>query len=318
MFLVQAFVESGVILLKSNAEFVGWCRAKLRSVKQKFRCCRRPIELLFNSDSAKTAKACRQHVITHKRKILTNLAQESHNQWNTDYHLANDTTDSVAERFKEEKGDKFNIAVPFDELHHLWRNKQIVCQAEHLLQLRPIVDDTENVLSMPYEELVTLCASKIHDVWMVNESWRKDQGTDLHLFVPFNELDAIEQEKDSDMARMVMPILWSLDNKSDSLEKVKLVFSNRQSVDENGVDVAAETRELAQDVQVELAMTLKIYLMVMSFGMCTTELMSFGRLWHLGTLFPCSRCLSQLRSFSRCSLGLAVTSQHLNTWIQMD
>ena len=151
------------------------------------------------------------YILTHKSKTLTNLAQESHNQWNADYHLANDTTESIAERFKEESGERFNIAVPFDELHPLWRNKQIAGQAEYLLQLRPVVDDTENVLRMPYEELVTILANKIHDVWMTNQAWRKDQGIDLHLFVPFNELDAVEQKKDLDMARIVMPILWNLD-----------------------------------------------------------------------------------------------------------
>jgi len=60
--------------------------------------------------------------------------------------------------------------------------------------------------------------------------------------------------------------LWSLDSKSNSLEEDNLAFSNRQL---NG-DVATETKELAQEVQVELAMTLKIYLMVMPLGMRIT------------------------------------------------
>ena len=267
MFLVQAFVESGIILLKSNAKFMDWCRAKILLVKQKLACCRRkPNEVLSNSGSANAKKVRRRHILTHKSKILTNLAQESHNQWNADYHLANDTTESIAERFKEESGERFNIAVPFDELHPLWRNKQIAGQAEYLLQLRPVVDDTENVLRMPYEELVTILANKIHDVWMTNQAWRKDQGIDLHLFVPFNELDAVEQKKDLDMARIIMPILWSLDSKSDSVEEDNLAFSNRHW-DGN---VATETKLLAQEVQVELAMTLKIYLMVMPLGMRIT------------------------------------------------
>jgi len=40
---------------------------------------------------------------------------------------------------------------------------------------------------------------------------RKDQGIDVQLFVPFKELDAVEQKKDLDMARITMPILWNLD-----------------------------------------------------------------------------------------------------------
>ena len=276
LFLVQAFAESGIILLKSNDKLIDWCGAKLLLVKQNLACCcRSPIEVPSNSGSANSEEARRRHtlahVLTHKTQILTNLAQQSHNQWNADYHLANDTTESIAECFKEENGEEINIAVPFDELHPLRRNKQIAGQAEYLLQLRPMMDDAENVLGMPDEELVTILATKIHDVWMTNEAWCKDQGSDLHLFVPFNELDAVEQKKDLDMARIIMPILWSLDSKSDSLEEDNLAFSNRHW---NGS--ATETKVLAQAVQVELAMTLKIYLMVMPLGMCITR---FNIIW---------------------------------------
>lgn len=178
---------------------------------------RDPENIPIKSNSGGNCHADEAESGSRMGQVILNLASSTHNQWNAEFHVHNDTEDAAAERIKEVHGQKFNIAVPWEHLHPLWQSKQVAAQREYLQQLKPMVDEIEHVLSLAYEDLVTSVAVKCHILWMKNESWRKDAGQDLELFVPFSELDEVEQEKDKSIARLLIPVLWNMDLATESL-----------------------------------------------------------------------------------------------------
>jgi hypothetical protein len=108
----------------------------------------------------------------------------------------------VFERDPESDKRLVNTNVPYNELSPSWQDANSGA-AEFVVDA--LVDGTENGEDVANEQFVQQLASMIHDKWMEDNSW--DRENKPELFVPYTELDPDEQKKDADQVRIALGAL---------------------------------------------------------------------------------------------------------------
>ncbi|MEI6237238.1 MAG: hypothetical protein WCP03_01385 [Candidatus Saccharibacteria bacterium] len=114
---------------------------------------------------------------------------------------------------QEEKGVVFDIDpesdkrlvntnVPYEELSPSWQGANSGA-AEFVVDA--LVEGTEHGEDIADEEFIQKLASMIHDKWMEDNAW--DRENNPQLFVPYEELEPKEQKKDADQVRIALAAL---------------------------------------------------------------------------------------------------------------
>jgi hypothetical protein len=90
----------------------------------------------------------------------------------------------------EAEGASFDIRVPWEDLHLIWRRKQTATAAAY-------ADAIEGVAGTDEEA----AAGIVHDVWMLQHP--EAMATSPHLFRPYAQLEEAEKEKDRAVVRLL-------------------------------------------------------------------------------------------------------------------
>lgn len=109
------------------------------------------------------------------------LARAHHTAW-----LAQ--TQDQGPRMVEAEGASFDIRVPWENLHPVWRRKQAAAQQVYVDAIEGIADEET-------------AAGIVHDVWMLQHP--DAMATRPHLFRPYAQLEEAEKEKDRQIVRLL-------------------------------------------------------------------------------------------------------------------
>jgi hypothetical protein len=123
-------------------------------------------------------------VTTSQISAATTMAEQGHRDWLVGYIKDGE----CPPREKTIGESSFNIAVPWEHLHYVWKQKQIEIYLKYALAFDPSADIEEQ-------------AASVHTVWMSLNSWQVE--TSPQLFVPYPELSDEEKEKDRIVARLL-------------------------------------------------------------------------------------------------------------------
>jgi len=114
-------------------------------------------------------------------QAVERLASAEHATW-----LANFQREHGPEATRE-KPRHGNIAVSWECLSQSWRDEQMRVFEVYVAKVSPLLERA---------------ASQVHEQWMDDNEWRREQ--DPHLFVPYEELPEEQKEKDRDVLRTLL------------------------------------------------------------------------------------------------------------------
>ena len=105
----------------------------------------------------------------------------------------------------DDKGNKLiNTNVAYEDLPPSWKNANIGA-ANFVVD--NIVEDSKTGKDVVNDDYIEGLSSRIHDQWMEDNSWQKDQTPEL--FVPYDDLPESEKAKDRDHVLLALDALTS-------------------------------------------------------------------------------------------------------------
>lgn len=129
------------------------------------------------------------------------LAAMNHSKWLRARLLdAMQKGGEMAPREKTLSGKTFDIAVNWERLHPLWKSQEAEASKMYITSLLPIYQELQRERAASMER----AASQVHEIWMRQNPWAKDQQPEL--FVDYDDLPEDEKEKDRVVARNVFGI----------------------------------------------------------------------------------------------------------------
>jgi hypothetical protein len=124
-----------------------------------------------------------------KDEIVNALAAHAHGKWLEAMPLP------LQPRLKTIGGElTIDIAVPWAELHHCWKEEQKATFWAYL-------DAFQTLRGGPLT-IEQVAAQVIHPVWMTQNEWQRRENP--HLFVDYAALSRAEQQKDDEIAQLLL------------------------------------------------------------------------------------------------------------------